>query len=110
MSTPLYEALKGQAYATLATLASCDHGKAASKGYKDGWQMLLDKHEENEMTVFCTALPNVMSAPQAKLLLDGLAREYTQFSNWLAFVEVCTEQPNWKPSRGPLVDHQHKAE
>lgn len=101
-STPLYEALKGQAYGLLSTVASCDHPKAMSNGYKDGWQMLLDLHDNTEMALFCGALPNIMSEAQSAVLLDGLAKEYTQFSTWLAFVDACVDHPEWKPSKGPL--------
>lgn len=94
--------LKGLAYSVLSTLASCDHGKAKSKGYKDGWAMLLDKHDDNEMAVFCTSLPQVLSEDQAKVLLDGLAREYTPLPNWLDFVDACVKHPDWKPSQGPV--------
>lgn len=97
----IYEGLKGQAYSDLSTLASCDHGKAKSKGYKDGWQMLLDKHDDNEMAIFCASLPQVLSEAQAKVLLDGLAVEYTRFPNWLCFANACVEHPNWKPSKDP---------
>lgn len=103
MTTPLYAGLKGQAYPVLATIASCDHPKAASLGYSDGWQMLLDRHDGNEMATFCLALPKVLSEAQAKVLLDGLAQEYAQFSNWAAFADACSEHPDWLPSKGPLV-------
>lgn len=102
MTTSLYASLKGHAYAILATAASCDHPKAVSKGYKDGWQMLLDRHDDNEMAMFCLGLPQVLSQAQATVLFDGLAREYTQFSNWLDFVDACVKHPEWKPSNGPI--------
>lgn len=99
--TQIYDGLKGQAYSVLATNASCDHSKAKSKGYKDGWQLLLDQHDDNEMALFCASLPQVLSEAQAKVLLDGLAREYTEFDNWLDYTNACVEYPNWKPSKGP---------
>lgn len=98
----LYEALKGQAYSVLSTAASCDHPKAAAHGYKDGWQMLLDKHDESEMALFCGALPGVLSEAQSRVLLDGLAAEYTQFKTWGEFVNAACDHPDWKPSRGQL--------
>ncbi|WP_430407323.1 hypothetical protein [Hydrogenophaga sp.] len=98
MYSPLYTVLKGQAYDVLATIASCDHQKAAAKGYRDGWQMLMDLHDENEMAVFCAALPGHLSEAQSKILLDGLAREYTSCDGWMAYVDRCGKEPSWKPS------------
>jgi hypothetical protein len=95
--------MKGLAYSVLASIASCDHPKAKSKGYADGWEMLLDLHDKNEMAVFCVGLQSVMSETQAKILLDGLAIEYTQFSNWLDFAEACADNPDWVPSKGPIA-------
>ena len=89
------------AYPVLATAAGCDHPKAKQRGYKDGWQMLLDKHDDNEMAFFCVGIGKFLSREQCKELCDGLAQEYTQFSNWLDYVKACCEYPSWKPSRGP---------
>jgi hypothetical protein len=103
MSTSsIYAGLKGQAYGILSTIASCDHPKAAAQGYKDGWQMLLDKHDDSAMAVFCAALPKVLSEAQSRVLLDGLAAEYTQFKSWGEFVDAACNHPDWKPSKGPL--------
>lgn len=104
--TNSYEGIKGLSYHVLATIASCDHSKAKAHGYKDGWQMLLDKHDGNEMAVFCASLPEAISQAQATVLLDGLAREYTQFATWPEFVDACCEHPNWKPSKGPIPGPQ----
>lgn len=106
MNTPLYASLKGHAYPILATAASCDHPKAVSKGYRDGWQMLVDHHDGNEMAMFCLGLPQVVSQAQATVLLDGLAQEYTPFSNWLDFVDACVKHPEWKPSKGSIPTSQ----
>jgi len=106
MSATMYNACKGLAYPLLATLCSCDHPKAQSKGYKDGWQMLLDKHDDNEMTLFCMSLGNTLSPAQSKLLLDGLAREYTDFATWDKFADACADYPSWKPSRETLEQHK----
>jgi hypothetical protein len=102
MPHSVYTSLKGVAYATLATIASCDHNKAKAAGYTDGWQMLLDKHDGAEMVAFCGALPRVLSEEQCKVLLDGLAEEYTQFKRWPEFADACAEHPEWLPSKGPL--------
>lgn len=63
--------------------------------------MLLDKHDDNEMAFFCATLPKYLNGEQCKELLDGLAKEYTQFKNWLDYVNACIENPDWKPSQGP---------
>ena len=98
---PLYQSMKGLAYQTLAVIASCDHPKAKSKGYADGWKMLIDLHDENEMALFCLNLPKALSEPQSQILLDGLAQEYTQFATWPEFADACALHPDWIPSRGP---------
>jgi hypothetical protein len=102
MTHPAYEGLKGLAYPVLASVASCDHNKAVSQGYANGWQMLLDLHDASEMAAFCTALPRVLSAAQSMVFLDGLAREFTQFETWDEFTDACVDHPEWKPSQGPL--------
>lgn len=101
MTSKAYNVYKGLAYPVLATICSCDHPKAQAMGYLDGWQMLLDKHEDNEMALFCLSLGKVMTLAQSTQLLDGLAREYTEFSNWGDFATACSNFPNWKPSSGP---------
>ena len=98
-TSPTYHACKGLAYPTLATIASCDHIKAKARGYSDGWKMLLDKHDGNEMALFCINLPNALSEAQRQVLLDGLAREYTEFSSWLEFADACGTHLGWVPSR-----------
>lgn len=108
MSNSVYSAIKGVAYATLATIASCDHNKAKSHGYQDGWQMLLDKHDGQEMFVFCTSLPKVLSDEQSKVLLDGLAKEYGHSGDWLKFTRSCVEHPDWLPSKGPAPTKEAK--
>jgi hypothetical protein len=106
---PLYEATKGLAYATLATIASCENSKAKVRGYRDGWEMLMDLHDKSEMALFCTHLPRALSETQSKILLDGLAQQYTQFNTWGDFVEACTEHPSWVPSRGPIEMKQESS-
>lgn len=94
-----YEACKGLAYPLLASAASCDHPKAKSKGYKDGWQLLMDRHDDSEMAIFCSNLPSVLSEAQRQVLLDGLAIEYAGCKDWLDFVDRSCENPGWKPSQ-----------
>ncbi len=101
MPHPAYEGLKGQAYGTLASVASCDHAKAQSMGYANGWQLLMDKHDGNEMALFCSALPKALSEAQCRTLLDGLAKEFAGCESWGQFVEASCEHPHWKPSQGP---------
>ena len=93
--------LRGIAYTVLSTVAGCDHQRAKQRGYKDGWQMLLDKHDDSEMFFFCATLPKFMNGDECQELLDDLAIEYTQFTNWLDYVDACVEHPSWKPSEGP---------
>lgn len=100
MNKSAYEIAKGLAYPALATIASCDHPKAVAKGYKDGWQLLMDSHDGNEMFLFCQALPSRLSDVQSKVLLDGLAREYANCNDWAEFVDLACSHPDWKPSRG----------
>lgn len=103
MTNSTYTACKGMAYSLLASIASCDHQNAKAKGYSDGWKMLLDKHDDTEMAAFCTGLPEVLSQAQATVLLDGLAKEYTEFSNWPDFVTACVDHPDWIPSHGTVA-------
>jgi hypothetical protein len=105
----LYPAMKGLAYPVLSTVASCDHLKATAKGYKDGWQMLLDMHDQNEMAMFCISLPKTMSLEQSTILLDGLAQEYTEFSNWPDFADACSDHCGWVPSKNTLAQHIEKS-
>lgn len=103
-----YLACKAIAYPLLATIASCDHQKAVSKGYVNGWQMLLDKHDDNEMAFFCMNLNRTLTLEQSTILLDGLAQEFTEFSNWLDFTDACTKYPGWKPSRETVAEYAAK--
>lgn len=99
-----YDACKAAAYNTLAAVG-CDHPKAKSKGYADGWQMLMDKHNDNEMGMFCLMAPQAMSQVQFTCLADGLAREYAGMPDWMTFVEACTEYEDWRPSRESLKQY-----
>lgn len=99
MTSNAYNACKALAYPLLATTCGCDHQKAKAQGYSDGWHMLLDKHDDNEMALFCMSLPQVMSQAQSTLLLDGLAQQYTEFATWDKFADACSDHPDWKPSR-----------
>jgi len=101
MKNSLCDILKGKVYPVLATLASCDHQLAKSKGYKNGWEMLIDKHDSNEMAMFCSGLHTVMTRDESTILLDCLAQEFTEFLNWGDFVDACCQHSSWKPSQGP---------
>jgi len=63
--------------------------------------MLIDKHDSDEMAMFCTALHKVIARDEATVLLDGLAQEFTEFLNWGDFVVACCAHSSWKPSQGP---------
>lgn len=102
----LYDIMKGKAYNVLAVIASCDHTKAKAKGYDDGWAMLIDRHDDNEMALFCTNLHTALDGDQAKILLDGLAQQYAKQPDWPTFVNAATDYPEWKPSRETLDEHK----
>lgn len=108
MSKSLYEACKGLAYPLLSIKVACDHTKAKSLGYADGWEMLMDKHDDTEMAVFCVSLPQYLSPKQCNALLDGLAREYTEFANWSDFATACADYPSWQPSRETVAQHKER--
>lgn len=83
----------------LSQLAACDHAKAKAAGYKDGWQMLLDKHDGDELALFFRRTRAVLSEAQSHAFYDGLVNEYTEFDNWTDFVTACYDAPDWRPSR-----------
>lgn len=94
-----YPFIKGVAYTVLAAVAKCDHLTATRLGYRNGWEMLFDRHDGPEMALFCTHIGQVLSPAQCQLLLDKLAQEFGHCKDWLHFVVVATEHPDWLPVR-----------
>jgi hypothetical protein len=108
MKGNLYEITKGKAYNVLSVIAGCDHNKAKTKGYQDGWQMLVDRHDDNEMALFCQNLPSALTGDHARILLDGIAREYTGLKDWPEFADGASGFPGWKPSKESLAEHKER--
>lgn len=93
----LYDKLKGQAYSALAT-CGMDHKLAQSKDFKDGWQMLIHAHDSHHMPLFLNLINETLSEKQRQVLLDGLADEYTEHSNWLDYVDRCCNDNHYRPN------------
>lgn len=84
---PLYENLKGKAYHLAETITGHTHITAASKGFKDLWDMIMSDSDHVRQYMFLTQLHTVLSEPQRQILLDGLARQYQNCDGWLAYVD-----------------------
>lgn len=98
-NTTPFDFIKAKSYALLAAVAGCDHLTATQMGYRNGWEMLLDRHDGPEMASFCTALASTLSQAESQVLLDRLAQDYGHCRDWPHFVDVCCEHPGWLPVR-----------
>ena len=85
MTTELYLILKGKTYRALS-IVGCDHTVAQSKGWRDGWTMLMDPSNWPSMSTFLALLLRDMpDTSQRQVLLDGLAAQYTAYDGWLDY-------------------------
>jgi hypothetical protein len=79
-----------RAYTTL-DLCGMSHPVAKRKGYQDGWEMLLDKHDDNEAAMFHVMLSQdeSLSVKQRQHLLDHISNKY-RGCDYLDYVDsVC---------------------
>jgi len=81
----LINMLKAEAYPCLA-LYGFDHVLAKSKGYKDGWEMMLTRHEDAGL--FHLGLGEFLSRKQIVVLYDAIVKEYFGYPDYLAYVSV----------------------
>lgn len=79
----LVNMLKAEAYPCLA-LYGFDHVLAKSKGYKDGWEMLLTRHEDAGF--FHLSLGEFLSRKQIVVLYDAIVKEYFGYPDYLTYV------------------------
>lgn len=87
----LYDMTKAKTYASLA-VCGFDHNLAKSKGFKDGWDMLIQSHNDNGYAMFMGLLmKDEPSQAKRRILLDGLATEYTQHKCYLDYVGAACE-------------------
>ena len=70
--------VKAKVYPLLA-VCGLDHVKAVNQGYTNGWHMLLDRHDDNGAAMFYTMLADHLSSKQAKILLDEIVKEFTDY-------------------------------
>lgn len=84
---PLYETMKAKAYHLAETVTAHTHITAASKGYKDLWDMIMSDSDHERQFFFLTMLDKVLTEPQRQILLDGLAKQYQGCAGWLDYVD-----------------------
>ena len=79
--------IKAKAYGTLS-ICGFDHPKAKREGFDSGWEMLLDQHDENGAAFFYRLIGEALSQKEVKILFDGIVREYTDYPDFLSYVDV----------------------
>lgn len=84
--------IKAKAYSVL-DICGFEHPKAVREGYKDGWDMLLDRHDDNGAGMFYMMIPEVLSEKQRMVLLDGIVKEHTDYPGFLAYRDVVAPAP-----------------
>ena len=87
----LYPIFKAEASRFLCMIMKAEYNDQKDQDLK--WRKLFEKHDDNEMALFCLGLEQHtnLSVPQRQILLDGLAAEYTEHGSWLEFVEAVCE-------------------
>lgn len=100
----LVNSLKAEAYSCLA-LYGFDHNLAKVKGYKDGWEMMLDRHEDAGL--FHRGLVEFLSRKQIVVLYDAIVKEYFGYPDYLAYVAVVGKMDkNGVPPYNPKEQQQ----
>jgi len=79
--------LKSMAFKILV-ISGFEHPKAKREGYKNGWDMLIDRHDDNAAAIFYMMIGSVLSPKQVKVLFDGIIQEYTEYPNFEAYLDV----------------------
>lgn len=86
-NTPLYEALKGQAYEIAQVAASRGNAEAKTEGYRDVYHMIMSDSDHPRQQAFLMMLESQLSEKQRIVLLDGLANEYAGLDGWMSYVD-----------------------
>lgn len=86
MRDELYDVMKRKAYALASSVTGTSNTDAKAAGYEDLWDLLMTDSDHPRQSMFLMGLPHVLSEKQRRILLDGLAREYTDADGWLDYV------------------------
>lgn len=85
---PLYEIMKGRAYGVAEIATGCTNAEAIQRGYSDVYGLLMSDSDDPRQAAFLTLLPSTIeSEGHRRILLDGLARQFTDLPGWLAYVD-----------------------
>jgi hypothetical protein len=89
--------LKSKAYATL-DMCGFGHDKAKREGFRDGWDMLLQLHDDSATAIFHINLRKELSQKQIVVLYDSIVEEYLSYPNFMSYIlAVSTQQGNGVP-------------
>lgn len=91
MSKQLTSILRGRAY-TLLSATGLTNTMAQRLGHKDAFHQLMVEHDSNAAAWFYEMLPTVLSEAERKVLLDGLAAQYTDSNSFREYMQgVCDD-------------------
>lgn len=95
--------LKAEAYFWL-DVCGFSHTRAKSEGYKDGWDMLLNRHDDRAAATFHVNVANSLSNEQVAVLYDSIAREYVGYPDYMAYARVVSKMstngvPPYQPGK-----------
>lgn len=83
----LYEMLKGRAYGLAQTATGCSNQEAKTRGFRSVYDMLMSDSEHMRQQTFLATLENVIpSEGHRRILLNGMAKEFTDLPDWPAYV------------------------
>lgn len=86
----LVNTLKAKAYFWLDA-CGFNHAKAKREGYKDGWDMLLDRHDDNAAVLFHVNVASSLSQKQVVVLYDDIVKEYVGYPDFMAYARVVSK-------------------
>ena len=83
----MYSNLKGLAYPAACLASGRSNQEAATAGFSDVFDLIMSDSDHPRQGVFLMRLMAALSEKQRQILLDGLAAEYADCANWLAYVD-----------------------
>lgn len=91
MSNPnvdLYKIMKGRAYGIAQVATGCTNEDAVRRGFTDVYALIMSDSDHARQPAFLALLPRAIpSEGHRRVLLDGMAGEYTNLSDWMAYVD-----------------------
>jgi hypothetical protein len=87
MADRLYDIMKGKAYSLAATVSGKTNPDAQTAGFKDVFDYIMSDSDHPRQAAFLLSLSDVLPEGHRLILLDGMAKEYTNLDSWMAYVD-----------------------